>query len=200
MLALLRNHRLYQQADIFLFLLNILRLLLSFSEMSPCFTTLWKWYCLIFENGKNGTLLRLFCAACQLVTLLSRTETNVLFDVDIVVKTKRPWISVVCTLIETIFVITVVKICYELTRLCLVSPQRLWNLSIGFATVFSTNLLARPRARTMSYQHSKKNSLINSLINFNSKLLLHRSWNWKLSAKLTIKKGSPVYCVCISSL
>ena len=95
-------------------------------------------------------------AACQLVTLLSSTETNVLFDVDIVVKTKRPWISVVCTLIETIFVITVVKICYELTRLCLVSPQRLWNLSIGFATVFSTNLLARPRARTMSYQHSKK--------------------------------------------
>ena len=95
-------------------------------------------------------------AACQLVTLLSSTETNVLFDVDIVVKTKRPWISVVCTLIETIFVITVVKICYELTRLCLVSPQRLWNLSIGFATVFSTNLLARPRARTMSYQHSKE--------------------------------------------
>ena len=138
-------------------------------------------------------------AACQLVTLLSSTETNFLFDVDIVVKTKRPWISVVCTLIETIFVITVVKICYELTRLCLVSPQRLWNLLDS--QLFSPQIYLQDHGRVQwAINIRKKNSLINSLINFNSKLLLHRSWNWKLSAKLSIKKGSPVYCVCISSL
>lgn len=139
-------------------------------------------------------------AACQLVTLLSRTETNVLFDVDIVVKTKRPWISVVCTLIETIFVITVVKICYELTRLC-------WWVHNVFETfpldsqLFSPQIYLQDHGRVQwAINIRKKNSLINSLINFNSKLLLHRYWNWKLSAKLSIKKGSPVNCVCISSL
>ena len=67
---------------------------------------------------------------CHVMPFLARPKPralkkNTFFNVDIVVrKTNRMWFSVVSVLLSTtIRIITVVKICFELTRLHLVSPQ-----------------------------------------------------------------------------